>query len=148
MQDEPEKASESLMHSVVNDYSSSALVDLSETVLDAATDSLIKSDALTKIPVLGLLVGLTKGVIVFRDRRYASKILSFLAETAKASQQDKEKYRQKLDKDPDECKKAGEVILDIIDKITSTNKAIMIGKVFRAYMREDEMTTAQLVHLC
>lgn len=145
---EPEGISDSLMHSVVNDYTSSALVELSETVLDTATESILKSDALTKIPVLGTLVGFTKGVLVFRDRRYASKILSFLAETAKASEEDKRKYREKLDKNPEECAKAGEVVLDIIDKITSAEKAIMIGKVFRAYMHEDNLTTEQLIYLC
>ncbi len=145
---EPESISDSLMSSVVNDYSSSALMEMGESLLDGATASLLDNDVLTKIPVLGTLVGFTKGMLAFRDRRYASKILSFLAETAKASNEDKQKYREKLDNDPKECTKAGEVVLDIIDKITSAEKAVMIGKVFRAYMREDEMTTAQLIHLC
>jgi len=148
MDQEPEKLSESLMHSVVNDYSSEALIDLGESFLDDAADSLVKSDALTKIPILGALVGLTKGALVFRDRRYANKLLGFLAETSKASEDDKRKYRKKLDKNPEECHKAGEVILDIIDKITSTEKAVMVGKLFRAFMHEDNMTTAQLIYLC
>lgn len=145
---EPESISDSLMSSIVNDYSSSALMEMGESLLDGAAASLVDSDVLTKIPVLGTLIGFTKGVLTFRDRRYANKILGFLAETAKASKEDKQKYRKKLKEDPDEYTKAGEVILDIIDKITSTDKAVMIGKVFRVYMREDGITTAQLIYLC
>lgn len=148
MTEEPEKLSESLMHSVINDYSASALIELSESLLDEATDSLVKSEVLTKIPVLGVLVGLTRGVFAFRDRRYASKILSFLAETSKASEDDKARYRKKLDKSPDEVRKAGETVLDIIDKITNAEKAVMMGKIFRAYMHEDDLTTEQLIYLC
>ena len=144
----PESLPMSLMHSVVNEYSTETLMDLGETVVDDIASSVFNSDVLTKLPVVGGLVALGKGVSSYRDRRYVSKILSFLSETSKASDDDKKKYRQKLDADAEECSKAGEVILDLIDKITSTEKAVMIGKVFRAFMHETDLTTNQLVYMC
>lgn len=144
----PEKLSESLMHAAANDQSADVLLDLSETVLDDVTGSVIENEAVTKIPFLGAFVAVAKGFVSFRDRRYVSKILSFMSETSKATEQDRQKYLAKLEANPKESNKAGETILDIIDKLTSQEKAIMIGKVFRAYMREDEMTVTQLIYLC
>lgn len=145
--EKPEKLSESLISSVLNDSTSDALIDLSESVLDSAIESIVESDVLVKIPVVGFIAGFTKGVISLRDRLYVSKILSFFSETAKATEEDKRKYQEKLDKDPEECKKAGYVILDLIDKVTSNEKAAMIGKIFHAFMREG-FTPAKMIHLC
>jgi hypothetical protein len=146
-QPEPENLPQSLMRSAATDQTASVLIEFSESVLDDATEAALQSDVLTKIPVLGGIVALTKGVLGFRERRYISKLANFLAETGKASAADKAKYLAKLDANPKECKKAGGVILDLIDKITSTEKAAMIGKIFHAHMREDEITTAHVIML-
>lgn len=146
--EKPEKFSESLMGSIVNDSTSPALIGFSEAILDNSLEDILANEALTKIPVLGTLVGFTKGVLILRDRLYASKILGFLSEPAKANEEDKRKFQEKLSKDPKECKKAGLVIIDIIDKVTSKEKAVMVGKVFRAFMREEDLTPGKMIHLC
>jgi hypothetical protein len=147
MQDKPENISSSLMHSVVNDYTSGALMEFSKSVVDDLAGVVLKSDIATHIPIISGIVGLTKAALNFHDRRYISKLLSFLSETAKATEEDKEKYRKKLDENPEECRKAGEIILDLIDKITGNQKAIMIGKIFRAFMHEDAITTTNVITL-
>lgn len=144
---EPESLSQSLMRSVANDYMSSSLIEFGESLLDDATDSVLNSDIATKIPVIGTFVAIGKGILNFRDRRYASKLVNFLAVTSKASWEDKEKYRNKLDARPSECNKAGETLLDILEKITSIEKAGMVGKVFLAFMHEDAMTTDHVITL-
>lgn len=136
------------MHSVINDQSTDALFDLSESVLDSATESLVNNEAISEIPVLKSVVGAAKGALAFRDRRYVSKLLRMLSETSRASEEDRQKFREKLDRNPKEVKRAGTVILDIVDKITSDEKATMVGKVIRAYMHEDELTIEQLILLC
>jgi uncharacterized protein YaiI (UPF0178 family) len=147
MKDITESIAESMLKSVANTESSSALIDFGDSVLDSATETIISNDILKDIPVVGALVGLTKGVMVYRDRRYVSKILSYLSETSKASETDRERYKKKLDTNPEECLKAGETIMDIIDKVTSAEKAVMLGKIFRAYMHEDDLSTQQLIYL-
>jgi hypothetical protein len=147
MEERDESLPESLMHSAANDFAAGALVDAGESLLDTATQSVTDSDVLIKVPILGILAAMTKGFFSFKDRRYANKLLNFLAETSRASEEDKRRYREKLDSDPEESKRAGETILDITDKITSNEKAVMIGKVFRAYMHEDAMTLAQVIYL-
>ena len=143
-----EDISRSLMESVANDYTTDSLIDLSQSLLNDGFEVLKNSEILNQIPVIKILAAGVKGVSSFQDRRYTSKILRFMSETAKADDEDKIKYRAKLDADPEEVRKAGEEILDILDKITSAEKAIMIGQVFRAYMHEDEITTNLLVYLC
>ncbi len=143
----PESTAESLLNSIANDQTSSTLVGLSEAVLDSTLEAIVDNDLLKEIPVIGTLVGLTRGVIVYQDRRYMNKILAYLSETSKASQEDRKKYEQKLENNPEESKRAGEIIMDIIDKVTSAEKSIMLGKVFLAYMHEDEMTLQQLIYL-
>src|SRR5258705_4971404 len=100
MQDKPENLPDSLMHSVVNSYAADALMDFSESMFDDLTDAVIDSGIVTDIPVIKSIVGLGKASINFRDRRYLSKLVCFLSETAKASSEDKAKYREKLDKNP------------------------------------------------
>jgi hypothetical protein len=111
------------------------------------TDSVIKSDLLNQIPVLSSLMALGGGYFNFRDKRYANKLLHFLAETTQSSEEDKKNYREKLDTNPKEGRKAGEVLLDNLDKITSVEKATMIGQVFRAFMHEDKIKTEDVITL-
>ncbi len=145
---DPEMLPESLMHSIVNDQTSDVLLEMSESVLDAATEGLLQNDTLSEIPVLKTVIGVARGALAFRDRRYISKLLRMLAEAAKVSDEDRKQFQEKLDNNPKEAKRAGIVILDIVDKITTNEKAAMVGKLMRAYMHEPELTLEQLINLC
>lgn len=140
--------SKNLMSSVVNDKTTDAIVDVGEKILDDWSKPLLDNELIQEIPIIKTVIGLSKGAVSFKEQLYTRKLMTFLFETSKASQEDKEKYQQKLDADPEECRKAGETIFNIIDKITNAEKAKMIGQVFRAFMHEEGMTTSQLVYLC
>jgi len=142
-----ESLSKSLINSVSSDYSSDSLIEFGESIVDDITGACFHSELITKIPIISMLLAFNKGVLNFRDRRYLNKILNFLSETSGASNEDKKKYLIKLDNNPDECKRAAETLLDILDKITSLEKASMVGKVFRAFMHEDEISTDNVVIL-
>jgi hypothetical protein len=146
--DKKETVSESFMHSVVNDFSSEDLIELGEEALDKGGEFFTKSDVVTKIPVIGILAAFAKGAFAFRERRYVSKLMSFFSETSKASDEDKAKYEAKLAKYPKKSKKTGATILDMVDKFTSAEKAVMAGKIVRAFMHEDSMTFEEVIYLC
>jgi len=137
----------SLLKSVTQDGASQALVDLSELALDDISSDLLHNEALSKVPVVGIAVGLAKGALGVRDRLYIRKLLSFLLETSKASDEERKQYAQKLAENPKEHKRASEAVLEILDRITSAEKAKMVGKIFRAYMVEGTVTTNQLQYL-
>lgn len=144
----PESVPESLMHSVVNDSDTEVLFSLSDTIITDSIEAIKDSDLLSSIPITREIMGLVKAGFAYRDRRYISKLLSFLAETSKMSQEDKDQYTRKLDEDPKKAHDAGETILDIIDKVTSRQKAIMVGKMVRAYGHEESLTYDLLMRMC
>ena len=145
---EPDSLPFSLLQSVTQDGASEALIDLSELALDDISEDLLHNEALAKVPVVGIAVGLAKGALGVRDRLYVRKLLRFLSETSKATDQERQQYAQKIADNPKENKRASEAVLEILDRLTSAEKAKMVGKVFRAYMVEGDMPVSQLQLLC
>ncbi len=148
MDEEPENIPASLMRSVVNDSDTEALFSLSDTIITDSVEAIKDSDLLSHLPITKEIIGLIKVGFAYRDRRYLSKLLSFLAETSKMSEEDKAEYTRKLDEDPKKAQEAGETILDIIEKVTSREKAVMIGKLVRAYGHEKDITYNLLMRMC
>jgi hypothetical protein len=148
MDEKPENIPESLMRSVVNDEDTEALFNLSDSLLTNSVDVIKDSDVLSHLPITKEILGLIKVGFAYRDRRYLSKLLSFLAETSKMSDEDRAEYTRKLDEDPKKARETGEAILDIIDKVTSREKAIMVGKLVRAYGHENELSRDMLMRMC
>jgi hypothetical protein len=62
------------------------------------------------------------------------------------SEEAKTKFRAKLETDPEEVKKTGEAVWEILDSISNSEKAPMIGKVYEAYMTE-EINGDQVLYL-
>jgi hypothetical protein len=122
-----------LYRSVAEPTAIDVAANIGETILDNATDN----EALKIIPVFGALLKIGQGVIDFRNKMYIRKIAKFIFESTKLTEEDRSKYQEKLLNDEDECQKSGEAILEILDKITGIEKATLIGKLFRAYIRED-----------
>ena len=148
MDEKSENIPESLMRSVVNDSDTEALFTLSDTIITDSVKAIDDSDLLSHIPITREIMGLVKAGFAYRDRRYISKLLSFLAETSKMSAEDRAEYTRKLDENPKKAQEAGETILDIIDKVTSREKAVIVGKLVRAYGHEPDLTYDTLMRLC
>lgn len=148
MNEEPENVSKSLLYSVTVADQTDALFSLSDTIITDSVEAIKDSDLLSHFPITRELIGLIKAGFAYHDRRFVSKLLSFLGETSKMSKEDKEEFLRKLDESPKKAQEAGEAILDIIDKITSKEKAVMIGKVIRAYGHESELGYELMLHMC
>lgn len=145
---EPDSLPDALLQSVVHSDAPGLLMDMGEEILDAVAKPIIKNEALLKIPVIGVAVGLAKGILDVRDRLYVRKLLSFLSETSAANDKEREKYAQKLASNPKESKRASVTILEILDRITSAEKAKLLAKVFRAYLAGDFVKSVEdLRHL-
>lgn len=92
MNSDPDNLPQSLLHSIDNKYSRDTLIDLSESLLDITTESALKGDTLTKLPIVGWIVAAGKGVLDMRDRLYIRKLLRFLAETSDISEEDRKRW--------------------------------------------------------
>lgn len=137
----------SLFHSFNNEYSREALVDMSESLLDSATQSILNNEVLVKLPVVGGLVAVGKGILDFRDRQFVSKLLRVLAETSNINPNKMNAFKEELNNKPHEARRAGAILLDLIDKSTGAQKAAMIGKIIRAKV-EENFSYEDLINLC
>lgn len=132
-----------LLESITSDSAIGSIEEMSESVIDSGVEVLTDPELVSKIPIIGIFVALGKGVVGIRDWLYARKILSFLRETSKSTDQERKSYALKITNNPKENRKASIVALEILEKITTTDKAAMVGKIFRAYMVEDDISIDQ-----
>ncbi len=148
MNEQPENVTSSLFYSISTTNQTDSLFSLSDSVITDSVEAIRESDLLSHFPITRQIVGLIKAGFSYRDRRFISKLLSFLGEASKMSQEEKDRFIHKLDMNPAKAQEAGEAILDMIDKITNKEKAVMIGKVIRAYGNEEDLTYELMLHMC
>lgn len=137
-----------LFDSVTNEHTKDALVEYGETLLDDSLDSLLQNPLLKEVPVLRVILGVSAGVASIRTRRYTQKVLTMLIATSSTTEKERSAFSRKISASKDEAKHAGETILDIIDKITSTEKAEYIGKALVVFMRDDDFSLEELITVC
>ncbi len=114
---------------------------------DSFIQELLKNEITKHVPVFKTIVGVSRGALAIRDHIYMKKIMMFLFQTDKVSAEVKAKFIAKLKSNPNEVSKAGEVIWEILDSISSSKKVPMVGKVFEAYMA-NEINLSELIYLC
>ncbi len=137
----------SLLNSITTAETTESLEQISELALDGAVEAITKSDSISGIPIIGIFVGIAKGILGVRDWLYVRKLLRFLSETSKATDEQRKNYAIKIANNPKEHRRASVAVLEILDRITGADKAALVGKVYHAYMIEDNITYGQLRHL-
>ena len=70
-----------------------------------------------------------------RDRIFLKKVGWFLYEASKLSAKERDKFSQRLEEDPAFSERCGESALLLIDKLANTNKARLMGFVFRRFIQ-------------
>lgn len=121
-------------------------VDFTELTID----SLLNDGGLKDLPIVSILVGLSKFGINIHDKLFLKKILAFLSGVKDISP----KERNKMIKDIDESKeyrvKVGEKLLYIIDSCNDFENSEKVARVFRAFVEkridyEDFLRTANVL---
>lgn len=143
---QPDSLPESLIQSVSSPGIEELSIEAGESLLDAGLD-LANNDALKSVPIISHIVNGVKGVISIKDKLYVRKVLKFLFETAKITPKEREKFERKLADNPKERQRLGTTLIEILDSISTSEKAPMLAKVFRAYVAED-MKIDEFVRLC
>ena len=124
--------SETLTETIKDDKFQDVLVDISETTLD----SLLKDGALKDFPIIGVFFGLAKTTLTIQDKLFTKKLIVFLLQLKKTSNESRKKQIEKIENDPEYKTKVGEKLLYIIDKCEDHEKAKYIGKLFQCYIEE------------
>jgi len=92
-------------------------------------DSILNDGIAKDIPLIGTLISLTKVGLNIRDRQYIKKIVTFLSEIGKTTQEQREAFIGKYCTD---TKRFEEAVMLILEQADAMEKSCLIGKVFRA----------------
>ena len=111
-------------------YIIEAALETSEAIIDTVLDN----EILKSIPVVNTLIKIVKGTLDIRDRLFIAKISSLLKSIENVPPEFKEKIRRKISDDPKGAQKVGETVVFVIERLTSLDKADIIGKVVLAYL--------------
>jgi len=131
-------ANTALTKSIVKDKLSPMAQDLAE----AALDSILDEGVLKEIPVVSWLFRARAIGHTIRDRIFLKKVGCFLYEASRLSAEERQKFSQRLAEDPNFEERCGESALLLIDKLADTDKARLMGYVFRRFVQGsiDEVT--------
>ena len=132
-----EKGQEDLGPSLVDSISSREVIELAATLPDAALSYLTNDTVLASIPIFGTLYALTKGGFSLADHLSLRRIAYFLAGCKKKDEYERTKLEQQLAIDHKLRAKVGEELLLILESLDNYEKATVLGKIFRARLRED-----------
>ena len=106
-------------------------------------DSLFNEGLLKDIPVLNWMLAIGKTFGNVRDYFFAKKMIAFLQCISSLSEQERQKLIHRLDTDEKFEKHAGEQIIELLSRIDSERKAILVANALKFYARE-EIDSVQL----
>lgn len=136
------KIEESMLESISSSALSSIAVDGSEFLLD----TLIENEALRSIPVLGSIVNFAKGSLQIRDAIFSKKVALFLSKLNDLDAKQRKDFIDNNYRDPKSAKKLGGTLIEVLDHLNESAKALYIGSIFKSFVQEkiteDEMKRA------
>lgn len=94
-----------------------------------------------EIPVLGTLVVLGRLGAGIRDHLFARKLVRFYAELATTSEPDRIAFVEAIRR-AGQLDRAGETLLEVLDKAITTEKAMLIGKLYAHCVQHEGSTAA------
>lgn len=109
------------------------LVEAALEGTEVVVDTLIDSEILKSIPVVGTAVKLIKGAGQIRDRIFAAKIMRFLQTLDAVSPQLKDEIRKRVAQSPADGRRVGETVVLLLDRLSELSKAELLAILFVAY---------------
>lgn len=125
------------------------------SLAEVFTDSLMEEGIAKDIPIIGTIIGLGKTTISIKESLFLKKIIYFISELKNISATKRHEIIDKIDKSGKFRTKVGEKLLYIIDKCDDHEKSQIIARLFSAFLLEtisyDEFLrashiVAQLIH--
>ena len=108
-------------------------VDIAETLLD----STLQDGILKDVPILGSIIGVGKTAAKVKDVLFLKKVLSFINEVKDIPAKEREKIISEIDSSEKFRLKIGEKLLYILDKSDDHEKTQLVGKLFKAFLKQE-----------
>jgi len=132
---------------VAGALTSPGLDDLAIDYGELGLDALIDSDVVSEIPVVKSVVSIVRMGKGVRDRLFARKLINFLVGFRGISDWERRDMVSRLEADTDYGRRVGDHLTELLERIESTKKPLMIARVFRAYASK-EIDATMLHRLC
>jgi len=128
--------SQDLSHNLIetiikNENTQEIFTDVADFSFDQIVDSSLK-----EIPIIKHILSIAKIGISIRDSFLIKKILAFLKGIPKENHDSLNKFRTRINSDPNYSKKIGEHLIIILDRYDNLTKAEYLSKIFAAYLDE------------
>jgi hypothetical protein len=123
--------------SVANEESADAVLsDLVQDYAQALMDVVVSENkVLEHIPVIKTLTAAVTAVKSVRDQILLQKLARFVAALAEVPADQRRAMIGKLEAEPGYKRKVGAHLVELLDRVDSHRKPLMIGEVFAAYLR-------------
>lgn len=118
---------------VIDSGSKDNLLELISDAAEFGLDSVLESEELKQIPVIGSLARLAKIGASVRDRLYARKLLRFLREVSTVPPEERAKFAEGISSRGNK-ERAGEALLLLIDRLDHMTKPEIVGRIVRSAM--------------
>lgn len=104
---------------------------------DSDVLDVVSTEVISAIPVLREMAVLARLGQSIHAHYYTRRILTFLLQLESVSDKDKEAFLQKQSNSPKHEEKSGEIALQYLDRLDTTQQAKMLGKAFSFRISDD-----------
>ena len=122
-----EESEKELSASLKETISNSELSRIGTEIAEITIDSIMKEGVLRDFPIVGALVGVWKTGVAINDHLFLKKMLLFLSESSKLSNDARKDIIERLE-DEEYQAESGEKLIAIIDKLETGSKSILLGR--------------------
>lgn len=124
------KLSDSLEHTLKNSDLQNVTISLAEVF----TDSLMENGIAKDIPIIGTVIGLGKTAVGVKESLFLKKVIYFISELSNIEASKRHEMIEKIDRSGKFRIKVGEKLLYIIDKCDDHEKSQVIARLFSAFL--------------
>lgn len=121
--------------SFLQTVASPELQDLAVDALELTLDSVIHSDVLERLPVVGSVVKAYGAAKNIRERFTLIKLYRFFERLGNMPHDEREEVTEQIRRNPAEARKIGEAFIVWLDRLDEEYKADLLARVFELYAR-------------
>lgn len=102
---------------------------------EVIADSLIDSEIIKSIPVVGTALKVISGSLDLRDKIFLLKVQRFLQEIETLSSEEKLEFNRSITSNEEAMRNTGEAVLLVLDKLSDLKKAELLGFYYSCFLR-------------
>jgi len=125
-----------LSNSLEHTLKDSDLHNVTISLAEVFTDSLMEDSVAKDIPIIGTVIGLGKAAIGIKESLFLKKVIYFISELSDISAVKRQEMINNINKSGKFRTKVGEKLLFIIDRCDDHEKSQIIARLFSAFLLE------------